>query len=326
MKPLEWIKNNKLATVLILILLYFVFFRNHLRFPMPFANRNGMETFTYSTAPGVGPEEIRGGMVVNMMGSAGKAMPTMAGDMFYQADSVSLSPSSARMVVTENYISLQVSDVSGSIADIKSQAESVGGFMVSSNVSKPAESASGSITIRIPKDRAGALLDQIKGTAVKVVTEDIQGTDITDQYRDTESRLATLTKNKARLEAIMDDAKDVNQILQVQQQLFMLQDQIDSLIGQQAYLKNTSENVKITIYLSTDEFALPYVPDTSWRPQAVFKEAVRSLVMDFRSLGNRLIWIAVYAVIWIPIILIAVAVYKAWKTKKVTASAPKKKA
>ena len=314
MKLIEWVKNNKLATVLILIVLYFVFLRNNVNFPRMIVNREGVDTFTYSTSPSAGITMQMGKMAIPTMG-------VPAQDMYYGE---SVATGSPRMVVTENFVSLQVSDVPASIDSINSQVEKLGGFMVSSNVSRPEESASGSITVRVPKDKSEIFLTSIRTNAIKVVTESIQGRDVTDQYKDIESRLNTLQSNKSRLETIMSDAKTAEEMLKVQNYIFQLQDQIDSLIGQRDYLKSTTDTVKITVYLATDEFALPYVPNTSWRPDVVFKQAVRSLIMDIRGLANRIIWLAVYAVIWVPILLLAIWAIKAWKHRKSIVVAKKK--
>lgn len=303
-KLIEWVKSNKLATLLILIVLYFVFIRNSPNQP-----------FLMKTV-GTSYSEPSRDVLYEMGVPVTNMKPQMGGRMMVDSYQDSVNPiSTDRKVVSENYLSLQVSDVPDTITKIKSMAESLGGFMVSSNVNRPEEAASGSITMRVPTEQSEKMISFLKDNSIKVVSEDMQGRDVTDQYTDIETRLATLQKNKARFEVIMDSAETVDEILRVQSQLFQLQDQIDSLIGQRDYLKNTSETVKITAYLATDEFALPYVPDTSWRPEVVFKEAVRSLIMDFRSLGNKLIWLAVYAVIWVPLGLIVIAAIKWWKTR-----------
>ncbi len=297
MNPIEWAKTHKLVSLLILVVLYLAFSRNSGYTPL--MQRNGeIGTLSYGTSPMVGTTKV--------------APSRLATDVYQE--SVDYAASNRR-VVTESFLSLQVADVPASVADIKSKAESLKGFMVNASVSRPEEAASGSITIRVPITESDEMIAYLKENSIKVVNEDVQGRDITDQYQDIETRLATLQKNKARFEVIMDEAKTINEILQVQGQIFQLQDQIDSLIGQRDYLKNTSETVKITAYLATDEFALPYVPDTSWRPAVVFKEAVRSLIMDLRSLGTKAIWIAVYTVIWVPVLLLLIVTRRYWKMR-----------
>ena len=69
-------------------------------------------------------------------------------------------------------------------------------------------------------------------------------------------------------------------------------------------MKKEVEMAKITVYLSTDELSLPYTPDTKFRPQVIFKLAVRSLMNTLRVVGEALIWAGVYSAIWIPGVVI----------------------
>ena len=126
--------------------------------------------------------------------------------------------------------------------------------------------------------------------------------------------IAKSPKTKAKFEQIMDQATQIQDILQVQREIISLQDQIDSLKGRQNYLEKTAAMAKITIYLSTDEYALPYAPPTSFRPNVIFKEAVRSMVGTIRGLAKDLIWIGVYSAIWLPILLVVIFLRRRKKT------------
>lgn len=205
-----------------------------------------------------------------------------------------------RKFVTQSDLSLVVESVNNSINDIESKLNSVNGILVNKSVSKPSEAQTGYITVRVPLDKSSNFINDLKKMAVKVVYENTNGNDVTDQYYDIQSRLDTLEKNKTRFQEIMDAATKTDEILNIQNQIFSLQDQIDSLKGRLKYLDETSKTVLISISLSTDELSLPYSPDNSWRPSVVFKEAVRSLVLNLRGVGEWLIWTLVYSIFWIP--------------------------
>ncbi len=211
---------------------------------------------------------------------------------------------SNRLVIKDTSLSLQVKNVPEAIAQIESTAKSLGGYLVNSNLSKPDSIASGNITVRIPEEKRNEALDVYRKLSVKVVSENISGNDVTDQYVDLDARLAVLNKTKAKFEDILDRATAVSDLLNVQQQLVSLQSQIDSIRGQQKYLEQSSKLSLVSIYLSTDDLALPYAPSNEWRPAVVFKEAVRSLVGSFRNLGSMLIWVFVYSPIIIPILVV----------------------
>lgn len=290
-----WAKTHKLTLVLFAVVA-FLLYQNY-GFPVVsrntyYSNSGMAEIAADSYAPSPSSMSYRGGgsMGKQMSGIVPPSMPSSSVDM----------SAADRKVVRNSDISLLVKDVRGTLDQITNHAKTVGGFMVNSSTSTPEEGGSGSISIRVPSAQLDSTLQFLRGLAVRVVSENISGSDVTDQYTDTEARLLTLTQTKATFEAMLGKATEVDEILKVQQSIFQVQDQIDSLKGQLEYLKNTSESSLVSIYLSTDELALPYSPSEPWRPAIVFKTAVRSLVMNFRAVANVAIWLGVY----LPVILV----------------------
>lgn len=203
-----------------------------------------------------------------------------------------------RLVVRDTTLSLQVKSVQQSLGEIEKISVNAGGYLVDSSLNVPEGAASGTVTIRVPADKRVEVLTALKGLAVKTVSEYVQGTDVTDQYQNLDEQQRLLSITKSKFEQILQTAVRVQDILEVQRELTNLQAQIDSIKGQQKYLDQTAKLTKITIYLSTDEFALPYTPAQPWRPEVIFKQAVRSLVGSARAAGTAIIWIVVYSPLW----------------------------
>jgi len=301
---ISWIKRNKVVTLLIVILLIFIgkdFFFNFF----------GMTTYQL----GAPRSDL-------MYGEAGEFAPSALAPQ----KSIGIIPPipgreapptevEDRLVVEESSMSLVVKSVRETSDKIIDHAKSSGGYMVSSSLTNPEEAPFATVIIRVPADNFRATLDHFRSLAVKVTSERILGTDVTDEYVDIEARLATLEKTKVKFEEIMERATEVQDILSVQRELIRLQDQIDTLKGRQKYLEQTAKLAKITVYLSTDEYALPYAPSETFRPAAIFKLAVRSLVRTLRSGAKALIWIGVYAVVWLPLAIIIFFVWKWWKRR-----------
>jgi len=228
-------------------------------------------------------------------------------DSFISESSVAPDTSVAnRLVIKESNLSLLVNKVVDSQKKILQKATELGGYMVSVSVSSPQEEATATVIVRIPAKKLDQALDYFRKLSVRVISENLQGDDVTDQYVDLDKRLETLNKTKVKFELIMDRAEKIQDILDVQRELINLQTQIDDIKGQQLYYEKSAEMAKVTIYLSTDELSLPYSPSESWRPQAIFKEAVRSLVGTLRLLGNLVIWVVIYSVIWVPILIVVI--------------------
>jgi len=300
----NWVKNNKLTTVLLLIVGFFVF-NYFIRFQELYGIGSSMMVNKSAVEP----------MYFDMAESApaagmGVAADTRIGFPEPEPTYDSVSTEEQRLVIQNSSMSLLVSDVRETGDAILSYVDSIGGFMVNSSYNRPEESAFGTITMRVPTDRLSEALDTFRSNAVKVTNETLQGTDVTEQYTDIEARLETLNKTKAKFEQILDQATEIQDILQVNQQLIYIQNQIDSLIGQRDALEKNASLTKITIYLSTDELSLPYSPDNKFRPGVVFKLAVRGLLTSLVWFAEKAIWIVVYSVIWIPALLVFVVVKK----------------
>jgi len=300
-KTLDWVKKNKLLAFLILIVLYFLF-KNF------FFSLYGVTQYSEKSS-------------FNLPSATDSSAPLGLS----RNDSIMPEPYNPppptdvkdRMVVKTSSLSILTKNVSQSLDSIKKYAESIDGYMTQSSLSNPQDAASADIAIRVPGEKLEDTLSFIRQSGIKVVSENLSGYDVTDEYVDNESRLATLEENKQRFDEMMKKATSIDDILKIQQQIFSLQAQIDQIKGQQKYLSETSKTVLISVFLSTDEFSLPYSPQQPWRPEVVFKTAVRSLITTFHKLGSLIIWLAVYSVILLPVIILFVYIKKR-KAKKFT--------
>lgn len=290
MRLISWIKRNKLSSLLLgLILIYLI--------------------WNYLTGSAVRPIY--------------PPLPPQAGMPQYSSYSPSSRGSSElylgnqnRMVQKESNLSLLVSNVRDTAGAVVKKAEDLGGFMIQSNFSNPGEASNATVSVRVPSSSLNNYLNDLRKLSLRVVSENLSGNDITDQYTDIQARLATLNATKAKFEAIFDKASAIQDILDVQNKIIEIQAQIDNLKGQQQYMEKNTKNARITVYLSTDELALPYAPDVSWRPSVVFKNAVRSLIGTLRGVASALIWIGVYAVIWAPILIVSLLLIRKNKKKE----------
>lgn len=286
-KILDWIKHNKLAAALTALAVYVLATQGTIT---PLSSSRSYEDGAIGN--------VNYGMADVAMPSMAKSisLPMTGGGAPVQ-ESYSMSD---RMISTNTNLSMKVNDVGETVRQITAIAFQNGGFMVNSNTSSPEGGASGNISIKVQADKLDQSLQAIRGLGVKVVSEYISGSDVTDQYSDLEERLRILETTKQKMEEILRSATRVGDMLEVQRELINIQAQIDGVKGQKQYLEKTTQLASIDVYLSTDELALPYAPTNAWRPQQVIKEATRSMIQTARGLANLAIWIGVYAPLWIP--------------------------
>ncbi len=305
---LIWIREHKLATLVIVVLTFFVF-KDRLPTPIMFDRLSTLNS-GYSVGTEATLQAPYDAKMYPETGSFEAPMPlppTGSGDMDYTV--------TARMVSKEAYLSMVVKDVQEASNAMVRLAEQAGGYMVTSNLNNPDGNGSANLTVRVLSSKLRDTLDEYRKIGIKVVSENITGADITDAYQDIAEELRVLSDTKAKFEAMLKTSTDVQDSLSVLREVQQLQRQIDGLRGQEKYLEASAKYSIITVSISKDEYELPYAPEESWSAANVFKNAVRELIRTLRTVAEKVIWVAVYAIIWAPVALIAFLVYKRFLRK-----------
>jgi hypothetical protein len=227
-------------------------------------------------------------------------------------------PDTNRMIVKNGSVSVVVKDVLESVKNITSYTEGHKGFVVQSNNYKSGTIPYGVVTIRVPASEFEGTITYVK-TLGNVVSENITGTDVTEEYVDLEGQLKNLQAAEQQFLAIMKRADKIADILAVQNELTRVRGQIEGIQGRMKYLKETADMSSITVNLSTDPSALPVVDkDTNtWKPVAVIKEALRSLVEVGKGVLNFLIWVVIFSPVWGGLIVLVRWVYRRMSRKNI---------
>jgi hypothetical protein len=141
--------------------------------------------------------------------------------------------------------------------------ETIKGKVMNENVTVASDdqSESGTLTVLVPNKDADAFFVLIEQKSIKVVDRQVNSYEISQEYTDIARQLKQYEDTYAKILKFYDKAKTVSELLEIQNQLTMVQQNIDSLKGRQMALDELSTNTQYTIYSSTNEFNLPYVPE-----------------------------------------------------------------
>lgn len=299
---IKWIKNNRLAAFLILLLTVIAlptignaFLRSTSKFSSTYIRQGTATTDSFA----IGESKMAMDMAAPALGIMPPSYP--------EAPPVN-SPS--RMVVQNSYLSLLVTNIVDTKNTILQYVTQQGGYMVSASVSNPQEAGTATVSIRIPSANLDGALAFFREQAIKVVSEELQGQDVTDEFVDIDTRILQLEQSKEKMNQLLDRATEVSDIMNINNQIINIQSQIDSLKGRQLALTQNADLTKVTLYLSTDELSLPYAPTDPFRPDVIFKLAVRSLLTHVQKLASSLIWLAVYGVVVIPLIITTYLIFR----------------
>jgi len=190
-------------------------------------------------------------------------------------DGVASQPAD-RLIVRNVSVSMLGDDISATLGAISAVASGVGGFVVSTQLSGEEESRLGFVTIRVPEDQLSSVLNQIRGMAVRVLTEHSSAQDVTEEHVDLDARVRNLEKAEQQFLGIMERAEMVEDTLKVQRELTSVQGQLEQLKGRMQYLERTSATSLISVELRPASSPLPLVKP-GWRPMETAKDAVRGL-------------------------------------------------
>jgi len=218
----------------------------------------------------------------------------------------SLAPTiNERMIIYTGYISLETNDIDGTIAMIRSLAEHYGGYVASSNKYMYDEEVRAEIVIRVPKDKFHAAIQEIESYG-KVLNENVNSEDITQQYIDLKARLSNLQHQEKRLLEILELAKNVDEILAIEKELERVRGEIESLQGQINYLERNVEMSIISINLTK--------PKPSFKPPSMnLGEVLETALTGLFTVLKGLIILAISI---IPIAIIGVIVYHIYKERR----------
>jgi hypothetical protein len=138
---------------------------------------------------------------------------------------------------------------------ITSVAETKGGFVVESQQSmsdiKAANRDIVTMTVRVPAEKFSEALDDIRKTSSRVVSENVKGEDVTEEYIDIEAQLKAKKALEAQFMEIMKRASRVDEALEVQSELADVRGEIEKIEGRKRFLENKSSLSTIKVTLRT---------------------------------------------------------------------------
>ncbi|KPL70061.1 hypothetical protein ADN00_18610 [Ornatilinea apprima] len=268
------------------------------------------------------------------------AAPAMEMDSGFTANSYSGDTVQAqaveRIVIKNASLSIVVVDPAVAMDTIGKMAESMGGFIVSSNLyksytSQGVEVPAGDITIRVPADGLTSALDRVKGLVedpkTDIRNENVSGQDVTQEYTDLQSRLRNLEEAEAQLREIMASATKTDDVLQIFNELTRVRQDIEVLQGQINYYNEASRLSSISVSIISKASVEPLTV-AGWQPVGVARDALQALVDAFQFIVNALIWIVLFILpvlllILLPIYLVFLAIralVRRRKARKVAAA------
>ena len=157
-------------------------------------------------------------------------------------------PQAARKLIVESWMSLEVTDIDGTVRRVESLAVQSGGWVESSEVFGEAGYRSATVRIRVPAERLDSGLDSLRSLG-RVTDEGVSSTDVTERLIDNEARLTAWYAQEERLVTLLENAPTVEDIIQIEQRIAEVRSDIEHVEATQRDLTGRVATSLITVNL-----------------------------------------------------------------------------
>jgi hypothetical protein len=159
------------------------------------------------------------------------------------------------MLDIEANLVVEVASVGDGAAELRSLARSFEGLVVEDTVRETAGSASARLTARVPSARASAFVDAIAKVG-RLRSREMSARDVGKEFFDAELRLQNLQTTMGRFEEILKLAKDVSEVLRVENELSRLRAEIEQTKGNLRWLGDRAARATVHVDLVSPKRAV----------------------------------------------------------------------
>ncbi|HKW59969.1 MAG TPA: DUF4349 domain-containing protein [Candidatus Dormibacteraeota bacterium] len=173
---------------------------------------------------------------------------------------------------------------------------------------QPAQIRTGVINFMVPAAEFDEAIDDLSGVG-KVQSEHISGTDVSAQYVDLRARLANAEAQRNAMLALLSQAKSINDIIAVQNQIGQITAQIEQLKGQIQYLDQNTSYSSVSVTLTEAGAPAKTQPSDSWGFATAVNDAAHNFVATINYVVTALGAVG-------PLLVLVLLGYLAWRARR----------
>lgn len=214
-----------------------------------------------------------------------------------------------RKITYNIYLSLQVEDLNQEIERLTQDVKNMGGYVAESYHDNSTGNDNARVTLKIPTNQ----LDQFQASLSergKILNQQSTANDITAQYYDAETRLHNWEAQEQRYLELFKEAKNLDEILKVEDALNNIRLQIEQLKGQ---LKLWDHEVAYsTVQLNLQTNTRPVKIEDPWEPITFAKTWIAAKAAVLKTISfiwNALNYLIVGIAYALPFLGLGILVY-----------------
>ncbi|MBI2773989.1 MAG: DUF4349 domain-containing protein [Chloroflexi bacterium] len=189
---------------------------------------------------------------------------------------------------------------------VQAIATGLGGDVMSLAQSGSGEQRNAMLTIRVPQERFNDALRQIRDIGdIEVISSNVDGKDVTDQFIDLKARLSAKQTEESRYTALLARANTIDEILKIDQALSNVRLQVEQLTAQINTIKARTTFSTIVVQVAPATVVQPTPDPKAYDPAKTAERAFAALASMFRGAVDVAIWVLVFG--WIPLVIFGLA-------------------
>lgn len=162
-------------------------------------------------------------------------------------------------IIKNASVRYQVENAKEARSKMNALVESSKAYITSEDESKSGYSLENNMVIRVPSENFDDLLVNLVEVAIYIDHKRINAKDVTAEYIDIESRLENRKKVEKHFHEILQKAKTVKEILEVENEIRKIREEIDAAEGRLKYLRDqvSFSTINLSYYEKLDYEAAP---------------------------------------------------------------------
>ena len=206
-------------------------------------------------------------------------------------------------LIRKIWLEAETEEMDPLLASVEEQITRLGGYVENREVRNGSRYSGytrryGSLTIRIPAEQLDAFVAGMADQA-NIVSKRETAEDITLSYVATESRMKMLETEHARLLELLASAKDMKEILQIEERLMDVRSELEQVTSQLRVYDNQVNYG--TVYLDITEVR-EYTP-VEEEPDGFFQRIGKGFVKSLKNVGDFLVELVIFLIVAIPYLI-----------------------
>lgn len=231
------------------------------------------------------------------------------------AKAVDLTKDAARVepgtsVIRTGLVSLEAKDVAQARFDVRKVVDTYRGTVTEQETStgEEGEMSTARLVVRVPSTSFDDATRDLEDVAT-LLTSNTAGEDVSTEVIDVDARIRAQRASVSRVEALLDQATDLQQVISIERQLANRQADLDSLVARQKYLADQTALSTITVTVEQPDEDEPKKDDEDEDGfvgglKDGWDSFVDGLVVALTVVGFLLPWLILVAVVGLPLWLV----------------------